>query len=387
MIWALQLNIDQSGNSFNSHLETLQLGSSKPTQSPKTNEDRSGKPVAQEIVGVLQEEPSSSDRPGRPVSREEQHVQNHDDSGKPERQEVQHTVQENDHLKSRDNVDKFDLATDEANADFSVSGIPEEAVKRSENFNILQLIRRITRHPQKQAVQNDLDLKQSLNAFSAESKKAIKESSNIEISEIVNTEPKWQCKSCLKHCNPGLIYCVCGRLMSKDSTENRKYISSTLDSFSIPCFYIRKDRPRGHRHGKAPGCKEYHTANQLAKKCRKHKYESIYDRFIRDRAFRRAQIEHGRNEQMILEMDMLAKEDHSYTANNAEIEFYRNNWWLHSNVARVDSMPVRYEPVFKSALSTMQRLKRAENKKKQEATAQTSSSSSSWHWHSKLVGV
>ena len=121
--------------------ETVHFGSSKPTQSPKTNEDRSGKPVAQEIVGVLQEEPSSSDRPGRPVSREEQHVRNHDNSGKPEREEVQHTVQENYHLKSRDNVDKFDLATDDANVDFSVSGIPEEAVKRSENFNILQLIR------------------------------------------------------------------------------------------------------------------------------------------------------------------------------------------------------------------------------------------------------
>ena len=363
--------------------ETVHFGSSKPTQSPKTNGDRSGKPVAQEIVvGVLQEEPSSSDRPGRPVSREEQHVQNHDSSGKPEREEAQHTVQENYHLKSRDTVDKFDLATDDTNIDFSVSGIPEEAVKRSENFNILQLIRRITRHPQKQAVQNDLDQKQSFNAFSAESKKAIKESGNIEISEIVNTEPKWQCKSCLNHCNPGVIYCVCGRLMTTDSAENRKYISSTLDSFSIANFYIRKDRPRGHRYGKAPGCKEYHTAHQLAKKCRKHKYESIYDRYIRDKAFRKHMIEHGRTEQMILEMDKLANEDHSYKASKAEIEFYRGNWWLHSNVARVDSMPVRYEPGFKDALSTMQRLKRAEDKKKQEATAQPSSSSSSWHWHS-----
>ena len=70
-------------------------------------------------------------------------------------------MQENYHLKSRDTVDKFDLATDDTNIDFSVSGIPEEVVKRSENFNILQLIRRITRHPQKQAVQNDLDQKQS----------------------------------------------------------------------------------------------------------------------------------------------------------------------------------------------------------------------------------
>ena len=363
--------------------ETVHLGSSKLTQSPKTNRDCSGKPVAQEVVvGVLQEEPSSSDRPGRPVSREEQHVQDHDNSGKPEREEAQHTVQENHHLERRDTVDKFDLAKDDTNIDFSVSGIPEETVKRSETINILELIRRITRHPQKQAVQNDLDQKQSFNAFSDESKKAIKESGNIEISEIVNTEPKWQCKFCLNHCNPGIIYCVCGRLMATDLAENRKYMSSTLDSFSIANLYIRKDRPRGHRYGKAPGCKEYHTAHQLAKKCRKKGYESIYDRYIRDKAFRSAMIEHSRTEQVILEMDKLANEDHSYKASKNEIEFYRGNWWLHSNVARADTMPVRHEPGFKEALSTMQRLKRAEDKKKQEATAQLSSSSSSWHWQS-----
>ena len=363
--------------------ETVHFGSSKLTQSPKTNRDCSGKPVAQEIVvGVLQEEPSSSDRPGRPGSKGEQHVQNHDNSGKPEREEAQHTVQENHHLERRHTVDKFDFATDDTNIDFSVSGIPEETVKRSETLNILQLIRRITRHPQKQAVQNDLDQKQSFNAFSAESKKAIKESGNIEISEIVNTEPKWQCKFCLNHCNPGVIYCVCGRLMTTDSAENRKYMSSTLDSFSIANFYIRKDRPRGHRYGKAPGCKEYHTAHQLAKKCRKKGYDSIYDRYIRDKAFRSAMIEHSRTEQVILEMDKLANEDHSYEASKEEIEFYRGNWWLHSNLARVDTMPVRHEPGFKDALSTMLRLKQAEDKKKQEATAQPSSSSSSWHWQS-----
>ena len=98
----------------------------------------------------------------------------------------------------------------------------KKRLKRSENLNILQLIRRITRHPQKQAVQNDLDQEQSFNAFSAESKKAIKESGNIEISEIINTEPKWQCKSCLNHCNPGVIYCVCGRLMTTDSARESK---------------------------------------------------------------------------------------------------------------------------------------------------------------------
>ena len=363
--------------------ETVHLDSSKLTQSPKTNRDSTGRPVAQEVVvGVLQEEPSSSDRPGRPVSREEQHVQTHDSSGRPESEEAQHIVQENDNREHRETVDQFDLATNDANIDFSVSGIPEETVKRSATMNILELIRRITRHPQKQAVQNDLDKKQSFNAFSAESKKAIKESGNIEISEIVNTEPKLQCKFCLNHCNPGIIYCVCGRLMVEDSGEHRKYMLSTLNSFTIGNFYIRKDRPRGYRYGKAPGCKEYHTAHQLAKKCRKKGYDSIYDRYMRDKAFRSAMIEHSRTEQVIIEMDNLANENHSFRVSKNEIEFYRQNWWLHSNVARDETMPIRHEPGFKEALSTMQRLKRAEDKKKQDTTPQPSSSSSSWQWQS-----
>ena len=80
--------------------ETVQFGSSKPTQSPKPIEDRLVRPLTQEIVSVLQEELSSSDRTGKPVTEEEQHVRNHDDSGKPEREEKQYTVQENYHLKS-----------------------------------------------------------------------------------------------------------------------------------------------------------------------------------------------------------------------------------------------------------------------------------------------
>ena len=361
--------------------ETLQSGSSKPTQFPKPVEDRSVRPVAQEIVGKSQEELSSSDRPGKPETKEGQHVRNHDGSGKPGGEEKLHKVQEDCHLKNRDKADKFNLATDDGNIDFNISGIPDEAVKRSQNFNILELIRRITSHPQQEAVQNDLEQQQSFNAFSNESKVAIMDARNIEISEIVNAEPKWQCKFCLNHCNPGVIYCVCGRLMTKDSAENRKYISSTLDTFSIPNFYIRKNRPHGHRYGKSQGCKEYFTANQLAKKCRKKKDDSIHDRYIRDKTFRKSMIEGGRSEQMIKEMDKLASEDHTYKASMEEIEFNRGNWWIHTNVAHVDSVPTRYEPEFKNALSTMQRLKRAEDKKKQETLAQNSSSSSSWHWH------
>ena len=70
---------------------------------------------------------------------------------------------------------------------------------------------------------------------------------------------------------------------------------------------------------RSQGCKEYCTANQLAKKCRKKKYDSIHDRFIRDKTFRKAMIEVGRSEQMIVEMDKLASEDHTYKASKKRL--------------------------------------------------------------------
>ena len=158
--------------------ETVHLDSPKPTQSPKTNRDSTGQPVAQDVVvGALQEEPSSSDSTGQPVAKEEQHVQTHDSSSQPESEETQHIVQRQENREHRETVDQFNLATNDAHIDFSVSGIPEKTVKRSETISILNLIRKITRHPQQEAVQNDLDKKQSFNAFSDESKKAIKERS------------------------------------------------------------------------------------------------------------------------------------------------------------------------------------------------------------------
>ena len=50
-----------------------------------------------------------------------------------------------------------------------------------------------------------LNNKQSFNAFSDESKVAIMDAGNTEICEIVNVEPKWQCKVCLKHCSTGVV--------------------------------------------------------------------------------------------------------------------------------------------------------------------------------------
>ena len=89
-------------------------------------------------------------------------------------------------------------------------------------------------------------------------------------------------------------------------------------------------------------------------------------------------IELGRSDEIILEMDRLASQNHSHIATRAEIDVYRGNWWIHSNVVNFDTMPTRHQPDFKKALSTLYRLKKAEDKKQSEKWSQ--SSSSWWQW-------
>ena len=73
-------------------------------------------------------------------------------------------------------------------------------------------------------------------------------------------------------------------------------------------------------------------------------------------------IELGRSEEVILEMDRLASEDHSQIATEEEIDVYRGNWWIRSILVDSDTMPIRHRPDFKKALSTLHRLKKTEDK-------------------------
>ena len=90
-------------------------------------------------------------------------------------------------------------------------------------------------------------------------------------------------------------------------------------------------------------------------------------------------IDIGRSEEVILEMDRLANQDHSHIATEEELDVFRGNWWIRSNFVGSDTMPVRHRPDFKKALSTLHRLKKAEDKAYDQNWSQ-SSSSSWWQW-------
>ena len=186
-------------------------------------------------------------------------------------------------------------------------------MKRSRGVNVQNLIQKIENHPQRQALQRDLQQHRAFNPFSKESQDVIKEAGNTELCKILEVAPKAHCKACLAYWDVGIVYCTCGHLLRDGTTEDKKYIKSVLDLFSIPNFYIRKGRPHGHKYGKK-GDREYRTANQLQKKCRKRGYLNIHDRFIRDTWFRKTMLELDRTEEVIREMDKLANEDHTHIA-------------------------------------------------------------------------
>ena len=166
--------------------EALQPGSSKPTQFTKPIEDRTGKPVTQEIVGKSQGELCSSDH----VKNEEKRVmKNHDRTGEPVEGRL-HKVQEVGYHKNRDDADKFNFAMDDENIDFNISGVPNAMVKRSHGISVHNLIQKIESHPQQETIQNDLQQHRAFNPFSKESKDAIMAAGNTEICEIINVEPK-----------------------------------------------------------------------------------------------------------------------------------------------------------------------------------------------------
>ena len=190
--------------------EALQAGSPKPTQFPNQIGDRKGKPVTQEIVGKLLGELSSSDRTGEPVKDEEKRVmKDHDRTVKPV-EGSSHKVQEVGSLEHRDDVNKFNLAIDDENIDFNISSVPNAMVKRSHGINVHNLIQQIENHPQREALQSDLqqhrafnpfseESKDAFNPFSEESKDAIMAAGNTELCEIVDVEPKSQCRACLTY--------------------------------------------------------------------------------------------------------------------------------------------------------------------------------------------
>ena len=214
----------------------------QPTQPiPKPLCDRSGQPDNTQDVFVLKGETSrsqeidvksvheelcSSDRSGQPditqdvigvqtcPSEENKNVgveQTHDRSGQPDKRSdaVHHEIKmlNTDYELIRERI--------EEDINFKIPGLPHSTVKQLQSASVRELIQKIENHPNRHTLQRDLQQSQSFNPFSQESKQMIHEVGNIELCELLDTEPKTQCKVCLSYWDIGIVYCTCGHFLRK----------------------------------------------------------------------------------------------------------------------------------------------------------------------------
>ena len=204
---------------------------------------------SQEIsVNYFNEELCSLDRSGQPdFTPEEISVQTcssednkslnveqtHDRSGQPDKHTV--AVQDDPEVyheaKTLNNDNETIRERIEEDMDFKIPGLPHSIVKHAQSASVRELIQKIENHPNRHALQRDLRQSQAYNPFSPESKQMIHEVGNIELCELLETEPKTQCKVCLSYWDIGIVYCTCGHFLRKGREENQKFIKYTMDLF------------------------------------------------------------------------------------------------------------------------------------------------------------
>ena len=52
----------------------------------------------------------------------------------------------------------------------------------------------------------------------------IQEVGNIELFELLETDPKTQCTACLSYWSVGIVYCTCGHFLQKETEVNRDFV-------------------------------------------------------------------------------------------------------------------------------------------------------------------
>ena len=147
--------------------------------------DRSGQPdITQDVISV--QACSSEDNKSLNVA------QTHDGSGQLDKHNVavQDAPDVYREIKMLNTDNELTRERIEEDMDFKIPGLPHSIVKQAHSASVRELIQKIENHPNRHALQRDLRHSHSFNPFSPESKQMIHEVGNIELCELLDTEPK-----------------------------------------------------------------------------------------------------------------------------------------------------------------------------------------------------
>ena len=134
---------------------------------------------------------------------------------------------------NHDNSSHEQTMLNEVNMDFRSPGLPHSVVKHAQSTSVRELIQKIENHPDRHALQQRQN--QAFHPFSAESKKMIQEVGNIELFELLETDPKTQCTACFSYWNVGIVYCTCVHSLQKETEANRGFAKIRWTFFHFQC--------------------------------------------------------------------------------------------------------------------------------------------------------
>ena len=215
--------------------------------------------------------------------------------------------------------------------DFNIPGLPHSTVKQLHSASVREWIQKIENHPHRNALQRNLQCQQ-FNHFSQESKEMIHEVGNIELCELLDMEPKAQCKVCLiilgrRH---RLLH-VRALLAQRNGGEQEicpVHHGSPLDS---QLLHKERATPRDTVTGRSQGITSTTSRIRSRRNARRRTSWVSTTGSSAMRSSARICLTSIAMKKYVVRWTNWANEDHTHHITPDEIRVYRNNWWIRSN--------------------------------------------------------
>ena len=118
--------------------------------------------------------------------------------------------------------------------DSRIQGLLHSAVQEHDHIRkqaVQKLTHQFENHPNKEAMQADLQQNRAFYPFSEQSKEMIYSMGNMKFFEICEITPNIQCANCMTYRPKAIVYCTCGTCLRP---------SDRYDVLSIPNYVILK---------------------------------------------------------------------------------------------------------------------------------------------------
>ena len=226
----------------------------------------------------------------------------------------------------------------EKNMDFRISGLPHSLVKHAQSTSVRELIQKIENHPNRHALQQDLQQNQSFNPRIKENDSGCGQHRIVWIARDGSQNAVHSMPIILERRH---------RLLHMRGISCRKKQRPIEISLSIRwTFFHFQSKSSRRETSLSQILKKQETKNIICltnwrRNAKIKKFQGIHHEFLRYHEFRVQLIEHNRAEEVCQRWDVLANEDHTYHLSEEEYFYYKNKWWLHLNKLGFDTLPLR----------------------------------------------